>query len=119
MNVNQIGTARRVRGVWAGMIAAALFLPALAHAQQRMTLEDAVIMARENNPTFLSTANDQEVADWSVHGAYGNILPFANVSAGAQYQGAGVQRFGIFDFGVGTWRVRLLLWHHDRLLQYK
>src|SRR5690606_28246909 len=69
-----------------------------------LTLEEAIALARRNNPDFLAQRNDEREADWAVRQAYGALLPGASVSLGAQYQGKGSPRFGIFtaeDIGVG------------------
>jgi outer membrane protein len=61
---------------------------------RRLTLQDALELARQNNPTFLSQANDQGPADWGVREAYLSFLPDVNASAGATYTRPGVQRIG-------------------------
>ena len=83
-------------------------LVAAVSAQQTratLTLEEAIALARQNNPDFLTLVNDAEVADWNVREAYGQLLPGAGVSTNFQYQAAGQARFGIFtgaDLGVST-----------------
>ena len=77
------------------------------HAQQKttLTLEEAIELARKNNPDFLAQKNDAIVADWGVREAYGQLLPGASVSTGFQYQASGPARFGIFsgaDLGLGS-----------------
>ena len=70
-----------------------------------LSLEEAIRIAKGTNPTFLATANDVDPAMWQVREAYGQFLPSVNAGAGAQYEYAGVQRFGIFssaDIAVGT-----------------
>ena len=70
-----------------------------------LSLRDAIRIAKANNPTFLSTANDVEGAVWGVREAYGQFLPSLSAGGGAQYEYAGVQRFGIFssaDIAAGT-----------------
>ena len=64
-----------------------------------LTLEDALDLARRNNPNFQSQRNDQGPADWQVREAYGAFLPTANASGGFGYTEAGVQRIGTLDFG--------------------
>ena len=68
-----------------------------AIAQQpggQLTLEDAIQLAERNNPTYLSAANDQSVADWGVREAYTNFLPGASASGSLRYTRPGVQRIG-------------------------
>jgi outer membrane protein len=84
-----------------------LVLVAASNAQQRatLTIEEAVDLARQNNPDFLAQQNDIGVADWNVREAYGQLLPGASASTSFQYQASGPARFGIFtgaDLGVGT-----------------
>jgi outer membrane protein len=84
-----------------------LVLAATVNAQQRttLTIEEAIDLARKNNPEFLAQQNDIGVADWDVKEAYGQLLPGASASTSFQYQASGPARFGIFtgaDLGVGT-----------------
>jgi outer membrane protein len=85
---------------------AALALAALAatalvaqEAPRQLTLAEAIRTARENNPNFLSTRNDQAAADWGVRQAYGAFLPTASARGAMSYTEAGVQRIGTLDFG--------------------
>ncbi|MGH7505892.1 MAG: TolC family protein [Longimicrobiales bacterium] len=80
--------------------------PALAQqpVQATLTLEEAVGLARRNNPDYLAQQNDAGVADWAVREAYGSLLPGASVSSSLAWQDAGTPRFGIFtgeDLGIG------------------
>lgn len=60
-----------------------------------LTLEEALELARRNNPAFRSQRNDEGVAEWNVREAYGQLLlPGASASLGATYEGAGTQTFG-------------------------
>jgi outer membrane protein len=59
-----------------------------------LTLEEALDVARRNNPTYLTQANDQAPADWGVREAYLSFLPDASASVGATYTRPGVQRIG-------------------------
>ncbi len=74
-------------------------LPGVAAAQQTpatLTLEEAIELARRNNPEFLIQSNDVSEAEWTVREAYGNLLPSASVGGGLAYQAGGQQRLGIF-----------------------
>jgi len=78
-----------------------------AYAQQgpTLTLEEAVTLARRNNPDFLQQANDMTLAEWGVRGAYGALLPGASASTSYSYTAAGSQRIGNFtgeDLGLAT-----------------
>ncbi|HZD04081.1 MAG TPA: TolC family protein [Longimicrobiales bacterium] len=65
----------------------------------RLTLEDALRLARESNPTYLSQKNDQGVADWRVREAYGAFLPTVTSGGSMGYQAAGVQTYGTVSLG--------------------
>src|SRR5690606_7855254 len=66
-----------------------------------LTLDEAIALARRNNPDFLQQANDVAAADWAVRAAYGSLLPGASASTSYSYQAAGTQRVGNFgDIGV-------------------
>ena len=57
-----------------------------ASAQQattpaQLSLEEAVALARRNNPDFMAQKNDAALADWAVREAYGSLLPGASASA--------------------------------------
>ena len=60
----------------------------------RLTLDEAIRIARLGNPGFQSVRNDSRVADWAVRSAYGDLLPFANLSSSLSWQGKGEQQFG-------------------------
>jgi outer membrane protein len=75
----------------------ALFAPAVsAQEAATLTLEEAIALARRNNPDYLATANDINVADWAVRDAYGSLLPGASASTTMGYQAAGQPRIGNF-----------------------
>jgi len=67
---------------------------------QRLTLDDAISIAKANNPAFLSTQNDAGPADWGVRQAYAAFLPTASARGQAQYQQGGNQTFGNVVLGV-------------------
>jgi outer membrane protein TolC len=70
-----------------------------------LSLEQAIALARQNNPGFLQQRNDEGAADWAVREAYGQLLPGASVSTGFSYQAAGTPRFGNFtarDLGLSS-----------------
>jgi outer membrane protein len=79
----------------------ALAPDASAQAGATLTLDEAITLARRNNPDFLQQANDVAAADWAVRDAYGSLLPGASASTSYNYQAAGTQRVGNFgDIGV-------------------
>jgi outer membrane protein len=58
-----------------------------------LTLDDAITLARRNNPVFLSQANSRRTADAAVRSAKGARLPSADASFSSRYQQAGQQVF--------------------------
>ena len=64
-----------------------------------LTLEEAIALARENNPAYLGQANDLVSARWTVRSAYGDLLPTANASMGTGYTASGERRFGTVGLG--------------------
>ncbi len=73
----------------------AFALVSQAGAQQTatLTLDEAVTLARRNNPSFRVTTNSRRSADMAVRSAYANLLPSVNASAAGRYQQTGQQFF--------------------------
>jgi outer membrane protein len=65
-----------------------------AQTPRTLTLDEAISLARRNNPGYLSTRNDATAADWQVRAAYAAFLPTVSANAGAGYQAKGEVRFG-------------------------
>jgi outer membrane protein len=63
-----------------------------------LSLEEAIELAKVNNPNFLSTVNDQAAADWRVREAYAQFIPSVSTSMSGTWQEAGSQRFGTIVF---------------------
>lgn len=81
--------------LWSGVPA-----PGIAQEiQGSLTLEEAIRLARHNNPAFLQTANDEDLAEWGVREAYGEFLPRVASNISGQYLAPGSPSFGIFDAG--------------------
>lgn len=87
------------RRLWLGVAALAFAAGASAQEAATLTLEEALELARQNNPLFLSTRNDEGAAAWRVREAYANFLPRASVDAGMGYQEPGPARIGNLSFG--------------------
>lgn len=93
------------RGAPALALLAVLHLPTSALAQNEapgnagLSLEEAVALARRNNPAYLATENDRNVADWDVRQAYGSLVPSASLSGGLSWLGTGEETFGSFTSG--------------------
>ena len=60
----EAGHAKRALTMTAAALLATAAM-ALAQEPVRLTLEEAIDLARENNPTFLKTQNNEAAADWS------------------------------------------------------
>ena len=56
-----------------------------------LTLDDAITLARRNNPVYLSQANNRRTADAAVRSARGALLPSADASFSGRYQQSGQQ----------------------------
>lgn len=76
---------------------AVLLTPVGAAAQERvparLSLGDAIEIARSSNPGFLQTRNDEALADWDVRQAWGQLMPSASATGGLSYQGSGETQF--------------------------
>lgn len=69
-----------------------------------LTLEEAIDLARRNNPQYRQTANDGSAADWQVREAYASFLPTVSANNTFSYTASGVQRLGNLsaaEFGLG------------------
>ncbi len=86
----------------AALVAILYLVPVGAGAQQApaaLALEDALELARQNNPDYLSQENDLVSSRWSVRSAYGDLLPSASASMGMGYTASGERRFGTVGLG--------------------
>ena len=88
---------------------AALLMASPLAAQEvpaSLSLDDALEIARRNNPTYLQAENNRHQADWDVKAAYGQLLPSASANSSVGWQGAGEQQFGgvltLSDLGFGN-----------------
>ncbi len=107
-------TARRSFGSLksaGGIVACILLIPGLAAAQQQppatLTVQEAIDLARKNNPLYRQTVNDAGDADWSVREAYANFIPTLQIQNGFGYQAAGNARVGgisASDLGLASQR---------------
>jgi outer membrane protein len=89
-----------------------LVCPALALGQQSprppttLSLADAIVVARGNNPAYRQTLHDRSPAAWAARNAYASVLiPSVTASGGVGYAGPGQQRFLTSNFSqsVSTW----------------
>ncbi len=94
-------TALSSRAWRAGTALLALAVAPAALAAQTapatLSLEQAIAAARENNPEFLQTRNDQRIAAAEVRASRDALLPTAQVSTSLGYVAAGQSRFGAVD----------------------
>lgn len=86
--------------------AAAQALPAQASrdtiARATLTMDEAIAIARRNNPDFLQTVNNRHTARAAVRSAFGALLPSADVSLSATRQQSGRQIVGGSSLGVSS-----------------
>ncbi len=82
---------------------ALLLLPTTLGAQEtvpsRLSLEQAIDLARSENPSFRQSRNDASLADWTVRQAYADFFPQITASGGVQWQGTGEQQLGSLTLG--------------------
>jgi outer membrane protein len=88
--------SRYVGVLTAGVTLLLLTSAGAVRAQQPATLslEEAVSLARKNNPDYLAQLNNEGDADWAVRAAYGALLPSASLNGGLQYQASGPALYG-------------------------
>jgi outer membrane protein len=83
----------------AGVVAVFVATPAVAQEQlPRMTLEEALAIARQNNPAYRRALVDRNAASWSVRRQYGTFIP--GISASMSWSGRRSTRLtGEDDYG--------------------
>jgi outer membrane protein len=64
-----------------------------------LTLADALALARQNNPQFLTQQNARRQADLNVRNAYGAFLPNVNTSVSGSFREGRQEFFGGLGFG--------------------
>lgn len=101
-----MSTKSSIRAATAGTLAAVAVLtcgltarPAAAQSPEaraliELSLAEALLLARQNNPGYLATRNDETAAAWGVREAYANLLPQASVNGGMRYEEGGSALFG-------------------------
>lgn len=67
-----------------------------------LTLDEAVSLATQNNPTYLSVVNDRRNATAARKAAYGALLPRLDASLSGIYQQQGGQPINGVQFAVGS-----------------
>ncbi len=74
----------------------------LATAPATLTLDDAITLARRNNPGYLDAVNNRRSANAAVRSARGALLPQLDASLSGQYQQGGQQIFNGGTFGASS-----------------
>ena len=64
-----------------------------------LTLDEAVAIARQNNPTFQTAVNQRRRAGAALRASYGDLMPSMNTSVGTQYREGRQQFFAGQAFG--------------------
>ena len=64
---------------------------AQAQTQATLSLDEAIGLARRNNPQFLQTVNARRAADGQLRGAYATLLPSLSANMAGRYQQTGQQ----------------------------
>jgi outer membrane protein TolC len=95
----QDGRVKRAVTMTAGALLATAAM-ALGQETGRLTLDEAIDLARENNATFLTTQNNEAAADWGVREATSNLLiPSVTAFGQARYRSPGLSRIGTINTG--------------------
>ncbi|GMV06102.1 MAG: hypothetical protein AMXMBFR53_23780 [Gemmatimonadota bacterium] len=81
------------------LLAAAATALVAQQAPARLTLEEAIRLAKDYNPTYRSTENDRPAADWQAREAYSAFLPTVNAYSSAAWQEGGQQYVGSISLG--------------------
>ena len=72
-------------------IAALTLAAGTAAAQSTLSLDEAIGLARRNNPLFLQVANQKRAADGQVRQTYAQLLPSLSANMSGRYQQTGQQ----------------------------
>lgn len=98
--VTHPGSNTQMRRFWSALIVLGTALPVSAQvAGTTLTLDEALSLARRNNPQFLQTMNGRVRAEASLRAAYGAFMPSANSSFSTGYRQGKQQFFGGVAFG--------------------
>ena len=73
------------------LLAAALLAQQASAQTTTLTLDQAVQLARRNNPLFQATVNSRRAADLGVKAAYANLLPSLSANASGRFTEGGQQ----------------------------
>jgi outer membrane protein len=81
-----------------GLVAQVAQAQAAAAPPATLTLDEAISIARHNNPAFLTTVSNRRSADAAVRSSYGALLPSVDASLAGRYQQGGQQVFNGLAF---------------------
>ncbi len=90
-----------MRKLWCAILLVATALPAAGQNSvgPTLSLEDALSLAKANNPTYLQSTNGRRRAEANLRVARGNFLPSASSSFGTGYRQGKPQFFDGEEFG--------------------
>ena len=67
-----------------------------------LTLDEAIALARQNNPTYLQSVNGRRRAETALRSAYGALLPRASTSLSSGYRQGKPEFFSGVSFGANS-----------------
>ncbi len=87
--------------LWCVLLASGMAVPAAAQTPARtsLSLDEALEIARRNNPVYLQSITGRTRASAAVRSAWGSLLPSVDASLGASYREGRPQFFGGVAFG--------------------
>ncbi len=93
-----------MRKLWCALLFLATALPAAGQSATgpTLSLDDALALAKANNPTYLQAGNGRRRADASLRAARGQFLPSASTNFGTSYRQGKPQFFNGVEFGANS-----------------
>jgi outer membrane protein len=90
-----------MRKLWCALVLLGTALPAAGQGAvgATLSLDDALSLAKANNPTYLQSGNGRRRADANLRAARGQFLPGANTNFGTGYRQGKPQFFQGIEFG--------------------
>jgi outer membrane protein len=90
-----------MRKLWSVLLLVGFALPAAAQsgAGETLSLDEAVALAKQNNPAFQQFINSRRRAEASLRAAYGTLLPTASTNVSAGFRQGKPQIFQGVAFG--------------------
>lgn len=91
----------KMRKLWCALLSLAVAMPAAGQGAvgPTLSLEEALTLAKANNPTYLQSGNGRRRADAGLRSARGQFLPGANTNFGSNYRQGKPQFFQGVEFG--------------------